>query len=74
MGVHDRRNPQLGGSLTCLWSGGLERALNGAWEFERPKTRRWVQVVFAGLVDNAKPRLGIADDGFEEAIDLPDLE
>ncbi len=66
--------PGLGGSLTCLWSRGFERALDGAWEFEGPKARGWVQVVFTGLVDNAKPRPGIADDRFEETIDLPDLE
>jgi len=66
--------PGLGGSLTWLRFGGFESALNRTWELEWPKARGWVQVVLAGLVDNAQPRLGVAGDRLEKTIDLPDLE
>jgi len=60
--------------LTWLRLEGFESALNRTWELEWPKAHGWVQVVLAGLVDNAQPRLGVAGYRLEKTIDLPDLE
>jgi len=50
----------------------------GALDFlgngNRTKVLAWVEVVFAGLVDDAKPKVGIALDWREQAVDLADLK